>query len=203
MPIHRAQDWGEAGGLASSGVLVYNDAAANEVVQKARRANQPLPELGLLGGDLYRTLGGGAQQRNLHSPKAWRFKIDVGAVLLDGRLFWFCSHLLARRGTWSGEVLVAMNAAWLNKLNLGPKAHPGDGLLDISLGNLAVNERLKARRRARTGDHLPHPDISYRRTNAMQVELAQPTPVFLDGISVGQASNISLRVEPATLTIVV
>lgn len=203
MPIQRGEDWGEPGGLGPSGVLVRTDAEARSVIEEARRANRPLPELGLLGGDLCRTLGGRGDADAIRSPEAWRFSVDVGAVLLDGRLFWFSAHLTARRRGWAGEALVAMNAAWRGNWNLGPKAHPGDGLLDVSHGRLSAGDRLRARRRVGTGDHLPHPNILHRRTGAFQTVLERPLIVELDGQPVQRAANLSIRVEPAALTVVV
>ncbi|MCY3578625.1 MAG: hypothetical protein OXH53_15065 [bacterium] len=203
MPIRQGEDWGESGGLGAEGVLVGSDAEARLVIEDARRANRPLPELGLLGGDLCRTLGGRGSADAVRSPEAWRFAVDLGAVLLDGRLFWFCAHLVARRRGWAGEVLVAMNAAWRGGWNLGPKAHPGDGLLDISHGRLSARDRLRALRRVGTGDHVPHPEIRYRRAAAFQVELKEPLMVELDGQRVQKASNLSIRVEPAALIVVV
>lgn len=203
MPIRRGDDWGETGGLGSNGVLVDSDAEARRLVEEARRTNRPLPELGLLGGDLCRTLGGRGDADAIRSPEAWRFEVDLGAVLLDGRLFWFCAHLVARRKGWAGEALVAMNAAWRGTWNLGPKAHPGDGLLDISHGSLSPGDRLRALRRVGTGDHLPHPQIRFRRTGAFQVAFQGPLMVELDGQPVQRASNLSIRVEPAALTVVV
>ncbi len=203
MPIERGRDWGEPGGLGPEGVLVGSDAEARAVIEEARRANRPLPELGLLGGDLCRTLGGRGDAGAIRSPQAWRFEVDLGSVLLDGRIFWFCSHLVARRRGWAGEALVAMNASWWGSWNLGPKAHPGDGLLDISHGRMPMGDRLKARSRVRSGAHLPHPGVRYRRTAAFQTVLEQPVMVELDHKPVMRAGNLSIRMEPAALTVVV
>lgn len=203
MPIQRGEDWGSPGGLSPDGVLVASDAEARSLIEEARRGNRTLPELGLLGGDLCRTLGGRGDPDAIASPESWRFAVDVGAVLLDGRLFWFCAHLVARRRGWSGETLVAMNAAWRGSWNLGPKAHPGDGLLDISHGRLSMGDRLRARRRVGSGSHLPHPGIRYQRTAAFQALLDQPLMVELDGQPVQRATKLSIRVEPAALTVVV
>lgn len=203
MPIRRGEDWGEPGGLGPDGILVDGDAQARTLIEDARRANRPLPELGLLGGDLCRTLGGRGDSDAIRSPEAWRFAVDLGAVLLDGRLFWFCAHLVARSRGWAGEALVAMNAAWWGRWNLGPRAHPGDGLLDISHGRLSTADRLRALRRVGTGDHLPHPHIRCHRTGAFQVVLERPMMVELDGQPVAKASNLSIRLEPAALTVAV
>ena len=51
-PIAKGQAWGEPGPLPADGVVVRSDADARAVVEEARRANRPVPVIGLLGGDL-------------------------------------------------------------------------------------------------------------------------------------------------------
>jgi diacylglycerol kinase family enzyme len=132
------------------------------------------------------------------------FSVDLGSVLVDGRLHWFVAHLVARRSWWWGRIIVAMNAQWLGRYDLGPSAHPGDGLLDISDGDLAIRERFQARRRARTGSHLPHPAIRTARTAAIQFDLEPQLDVYLDGQRVATGARaISLRVESDAVQVVV
>ncbi len=57
-----------------------------------------------------------------------------------------------------------MNAQWLGDWDLGPRAHPGDARLDVTDGRLPLGDLLKARKRVRTGTHLPHPDLVTTRT---------------------------------------
>jgi hypothetical protein len=159
--------------------------------------------LGLAGGDLCRTLGGTGDLDRLRSPEAMTFACDLGSVLVDGRLHWFVAHLLARRTWWRGRMVAAMNAQWLGPLDLGPRAHPGDGLLDVTDGDLPLGDRLEARRRARTGTHLPHPALRTSRTAALQVDLDPALDVWLDGEKVARARRLSIRVEPDALTVVV
>jgi hypothetical protein len=204
MPVERFADWGAPGTLPPDGVPVASDAAARHVIETARRANAPLPVLGLLGGDLCRTLGGGRRdEAALRAGPAARFAIDVGCALVDGRLRWFVAHLIARRRAWAGELFVAMNAEWCGDLCLGPRAHPGDGLLDVTRGALPIGDRIRARRRARSGDHLPHPALRAERTAATQVELPRATDIWLDGEHIGTGRRLSVRVEPAVLEVVV
>lgn len=203
MTVERGRDWGTPGPLPADGVLVRSDAEARAAVERARRANQPVPTLGLLGGDLCRTLGGTGDEDRLRGPEAMTLPVDVGAVLVDGRMHWFVAHLVARRSWWRGRVLVAMNAQWLQGWDLGPRAHPGDGLLDVSDGDLALRERWLARRRLPTGTHLPHPGIRTSRVHAFQADLDPALDVWLDGDRVGRARALSVRVEPDALTVVV
>ncbi|MCX7620414.1 MAG: hypothetical protein N2037_06165 [Acidimicrobiales bacterium] len=204
MSLQRGRDWGTPGALPLDGVVVKTDAQVRELVESARRAGRPIPTVGLLGGDLCRTLGGIGDQQRLHSEAARTFPIDVGAVLIDGRLHWFVAHLVARRSWWRGRVVVAMNAQWFRSYDLGPQAHPGDGLLDVSDGNPSLRERLQVRKRARTGTHLPHPAINTTRTSAIQFDFAPKVDVYLDGTRVARNVRVlSLRVEPAALRVVV
>jgi hypothetical protein len=203
MTIRKDAAWGEPGPLPAHGVVVRSDREAREIVTAARRAGEPIPPLGLLGGDLCRTLGGRGDEGRLRSDEAMSFPVDLGSVLLDGRLHWFVAHLVARRSWWFGRVVVAMNAQFLGRWDVAPKSHPNDGRLDLLDGDLALGQRLQARVRLRSGTHVPHPGIEERRVAAVQIELARPTAVELDGDPVGTARQLSLRLEPDALRCVV
>lgn len=203
MTVERGATWGRPGGLPDDGVVVESDLAARSVVERHRRANEPIPTLGLVGGDLCKTLGGTGDRTRLRSGSATTMPVDVGAVLLDGRLHWFVAHLVARRSWWRGPVVAVMNAQWLGTWDVAPRAHPGDGLFDILVGDPPLGDRLKARKRLITGTHVPHPDIDVRRSSAWQTELDPDLDVWLDGEKLGRFRNVSVRVEPDALTVVV
>jgi diacylglycerol kinase family enzyme len=130
------------------------------------------------------------------------FPVDLGAALVDGRLHWFVAHLVARSPAW-GRAFVAMNAQWLGDWNTGPRAHPGDGLLDTYDARLSPSDRLKVRARLGHGTHVPHPRIRERRAAAVQVVFDHPLRVELDGTPVGRASTLSVRIESEALQVVV
>ena len=200
MPISKGDPYGEPGDLPEGGVVVRSDAEAATVLGDARRDRLPFPALGLLGGDLCRTLGGGAGERS--ELQGVRFTVDLGEALLDGRLHLFVAHLVARTRLWT-RTFVAMNAQWLGDWNLGPRAHPNDGLIDTYDARLPLGQLLPVRSRLHHGVHLPHPGIRERRTAALQVELDRPLPVRLDGAVVGTAKVISVRVQSDVLTVVI
>jgi diacylglycerol kinase family enzyme len=181
---------------------VRSDAEARAVVERARRAGEPVPALGLLGGDLCRTVGGAGDEARLRSDEAMRLPVDLGAALIDGRLHWFVAHLVARKRWWRGRVFAAMNAEYLGQWDVAPRSHPNDGLLDTFDVTMSVGERLKARSRLATGTHVPHPGIKQRRVAAVQVDVGG-LDVWLDGELVGPAQSLSIRVEPDALTCVV
>jgi hypothetical protein len=202
MTIERGQPWGEPGALPSDAVIVRSDAEARGVVERARRAGADVPPLGLLGGDLCRTVGGAGDEARLRSADAVHLPVDVGAVLIDGRLHWFVAHLVARKRWWRGRVYVAMNAEYLGRWDVAPRSHPNDGLLDTFDVSMSVGDRLKARSRLAAGTHLPHPAIKERRVSAAQVDVGG-LDVWLDGELVGPAHSLSIRVEPDALVCVV
>lgn len=202
MTIEKGVAWGEAGSLPEGGVIVRSDAEARAVVESARRAGEPPPALGLLGGDLCRTVGGAGDEARLHSVEAVRLPVDLGAVLIDGKLHWFVAHLVARKRWWRGRVFVAMNAEYIGHWDVAPRSHPNDGLLDTFDVTMSVGDRFKARSRLATGTHLPHHDIKQRRVAAVQVDVGG-LDVWLDGQCLGPAHSLSIRVEPDALVCVV
>jgi YegS C-terminal NAD kinase beta sandwich-like domain len=200
--IAKGQPWGEPGRLPADGVVVRSDADARTAVTDARRSNRPLPVLGLVGGDLCRTLGGTGDRVRLTSAVAVTFPVDLGSVLVDGRLHWFVAHLVVRSRFWT-RAFVAMNAQWRGAWNLGPRAHPDDGMLDTYDARVGWGDLAKVRRRLVHGTHLPHPGITERRVTAAQVSFERPLGLWLDGQPLGRVTSLSVRVEPDALRVVV
>ena len=206
MPIAKGEPWGEPGPLPEDGVVVGSDAAARAVLEEARRRREPFPVLGLTGGDLCRTLGGGAggpkrSEERIRSGGGVVFPLDLGEVMIEGKLLLFVAHLVARNRLWT-RAFVAMNAQWLGSWNLGPRAHPNDGLLDTYDATLPPGQLLAVRARLHHGAHLPHPGIVERRKQSVPVDLGRRLPVRLDGTVVGSASSFVVRVAPDALVVV-
>ena len=134
-----------------------------------------------------------------------RLPVDLGSVLVDGRQHWFVAHLVARRGWWRGRIVAAMNAEFLGPWDVAPRAHPGDGLLDVLdvAPAMSLTDRWAARSRLRSGGHVPHPAIASAAGPRCRSSSTAPTPVWLDGERVGDARRLSVRVEPDALVCVV
>lgn len=202
-PIRKGQDWGVAGALPSSGVVVRSDLEARHVLEAARTAGRTFPVLGLLGGDLARTLGAQGNEQRLRSSEAMSFSLDLGEMVIDGlepRLF--VAHVVARTRTWR-RVFCACNAQFFGAWNIAPRGHPNDGLLDCFDCRLRFTDVLKIRPRLAAGSHLPHPSIKELRVAEMHVEFDQPLPVWIDGEHVAAGRSLTLRVEPDALRVVV
>ena len=201
MSLSRGQSWGGLGGLPNGSEVADTDSELRAIVTAARSAGTDLPTVGLTGGDLWRTLGGRSSGSGF-SDNSTRVLVDIGSALLDGRIHWFVAHLVSRHNWLTGRSWIAANGAHLGRWNLAPRAHPGDGLLDLLDSDLSFRQRLKARRRLHSGTHLPHPGITYTRQPAGQVSFGHPMPVYLDSEPVGAHRIISVRVEPAVLRLV-
>ena len=229
MSIAKGRDWGEIVPVPDGAVTAATDAEAAAVVAAARRSGAPAPPVVLTGGDLARTLGvigpppgresaaaPAAADRRTESTgpdtadrsaeaaglaAGTRVQVDAGAALVDGRLCWFVAHLVARRSWWRGRVLVVANAAFMGPNNVAPRAHPGDGRLDVLDAELRLGARLRAKSRLAAGAHVPHPDIAQRRVAAAQFDLDPALDVYGDGLRLGRAAAVSVRVEPAALEV--
>lgn len=204
MTIRKGEPWGRPGVLPADGVVVRTDAEARAAVTAARREQEEVPVLGLLGGDLCRALGGTGDEGRLRSGGT-ELLVDLGAVLVDGRLHWFVAHLVARKGWWRGPVVAAMNAQHLGTWDIAPRGHPNDGRVDVVQvdASFGLGDRWKARRRLVTGTHVPHPAITERHVSAVQIDLDPGTRVWLDGEPLGAARHLAIRVEPDALRCVV
>jgi hypothetical protein len=198
MTVRKGETWGEAGDLPEGAVVVRSDAEARAALEAARRDGRPLPPIGLLGGDLCRTLGGRGRLGTV-------VRCDLGEALVDGRVRLFVAHVVVRgRTLWRGEAVAVMNAQFLGDWDVAPRAHPGDGKLDVvEVGAaLAPGDRWKAWRRLPSGTHVPHPHIRVRQQQAAQLDVAG-RKVVVDGETIRGARTLSVRVEPAALTVVV
>ena len=198
MPISKGEPWGGPGGLPDGGVVVASDAEASAALEAARRQGRPFPPLGLTGGDLWRTLGGtGALTTTV--------RCDLGEALVDGRVRYFVAHLVVRGPTlWRGGATAVLNAQFVGEWDVAPRAHPGDGRLDVVEldPGMSIGDRWKARRRLPSGTHVPHPRITVRQVAALQLDVAKRR-VVLDGVGVPKAGTLSVRIAPDALNVVV
>ena len=87
MSVERGHDWGGIGSLPKDGIVVSSDAELRALVVEARRAGVDPPPVGLLGGDLCRTLGGRGDPVHLEGTGATRVTVlrpSGGRLLVAG-----------------------------------------------------------------------------------------------------------------------
>lgn len=193
MTIKKGEAWGSSSGPPIEATLDDDASLAAHVGDKREAV------VSARGGDLVQTLGLSDGPRR--EPR-W-FPIDMGFVRLDGGPEHpFVAHVIARRPAWLGQAAVVMNAAWQGNRYLGPRSHPNDGLLDITVGALPPRQLLAAAKRAKTGVHLPHPALVVRRVRTWEHTFDRPRTVWIDGRPMGHARALDCRVENDWFTLV-
>ncbi len=196
MTIRRGEAWGEAVAVPAGLTIVTTDVALHDVVTAARTAGAPVPPVGLGGGDLARTVAGGGEDQ--FTTSATRVTLDLLRVTADGHSAWSTSHVVARRSWWRGEVLLAMTAQYLDGRDVAPRSHPNDGKVDLLRVDPAMPWRVRrqAARRARTGTHLPHPQLRAWQTASIEIDFVRPLHLWVDDRRWRTASSVHVTVEP-------
>ncbi|MCU1368146.1 MAG: hypothetical protein JWN39_3785 [Ilumatobacteraceae bacterium] len=208
MTIRKGQEWGTLVVPGPGMRTVHDDAELRELVVGARRDGQPLPVVGLLGGDMMRTVGGTADRSRLDGDEPIpHLPIDIVQVTLDdGPPTWFVSHLVARgRSWWRGPISAAMNAQFIGSWDISPRCHPNDGRIDLATVSpaLGVQQRWLARKRLPLGTHVPHPLITIKQHSEVTVDLDGERGIWLDGMRQASARVLRITVEPDALVVCV
>jgi hypothetical protein len=186
--------------------VATSDAEAARIVEEATANGVAPPPIRLGGGDLWRTCGGsGVRDPGTGGRDGAVLEVDVGVARLDGRARVFVAHAVARgRSWWLGPVVAVANAEYLDGWDVAPRGHPADGLLDVfEVAAMTLTDRWKVRQRMVSGSHLPHPAIAARRASEATFTFDRPRRVWLDGVPVGSARELAVRLEPRALTIFV
>ena len=209
MTVRRGEDWGEPGPLAASAPACSDDATAASAIRSQIGSGAAVPEVGLLGGDLHTTLGAPLRsETELRTGAGVRFPVDVievAATAPDGSVTHLTglAHLeVRRRRRFVGRTVVVMNAAFVGRANLGPRAHPNDGRLDVTEGSLPRGSRREGLRRSLSGTHVPHPGLSERRVSELTIDAVDGLRWWLDGVRMPPASRLVVTCRPDGATVV-
>lgn len=194
--------------------VCVGDAGAADAVVRGLAAGSATPVVGLVGGDLCRTLGGrpagtpaqtaaAVARLNGRAHDAAAFPVDLLVVRLDdGDERIAVAHVVARNRTWT-RVWAVGNAAWLGGWNPWPRAHPGDAKADLIDATLRLGDVLKVRARLPLGAHMPHPSITERRRTFHAVDFGRRLDVWIDGRRAGPATRIDVTLRPDAITVYV
>ena len=195
--IRKGEPWGAPAELTGAEPVAHDDASLARLLAAAHLAGEPAPVVIVTGGDL-RTALGGRPSEQPHRLPVDLLEVDVAGVVVHG-----VAHVVFRAPMWHGRFFVGMNGSHLGRWNLGPKAHPNDGLVDITEGSLSPGDRLAARRRAPTGAHLPHPELSVSRVRRAVWQSERPMAVRVDGVAMGRATEVTVTVIPDVGSVIV
>ena len=202
MNIEKGRSWGSLSPLPPEGVIIKTNKELLEKVNDCKRQGIDLPTFGLLGGDLWRTLGGRRAEERLYGGEATTLDVDLGCALLDGKIFWFCAHMFIG-SKLKGEKIFISNVAHYGKTNPAPKAHPGDGKFDMLEVKLSPFQTFKAVKRVSAGTHIPHPGIKYKQVSSEQFSFEKKLSIEIDGKNIGKFSTVSIRIENEALRVVI
>jgi hypothetical protein len=194
--ISKGAAWGVPAPLPPDGAIAATDAAAAALIGSGA-------PIGLIGGDLCRTLGGRGSVGRLTSSDAVTFPVDALSVSLDGAPPRpAVAHVVARSWGWR-RAFLAMNAQWLGERNAAPRGHPDDGRMETLAWTLPWRSARHVLARMRAGTHLPHPGVAVTTTASTSVKFDRARWVWVDGVRVGRARTLSVVVEPDAGRVVV
>jgi hypothetical protein len=198
--IRKGEPWGVPVAAPLDLFLAADDAAAARFVRDALAGGHSVPLVGITGGDLARTMGGGVPGR--FPGEVTRAPVDLLQVSADDRTTIAVAHV-AVGSWWRGECRFALNAQYVGPLDLAPRSHPNDGRLDalVVAPAMSMRARLQARRRARSGTHLPHPQLSMSQTATVSWTFDRAVPVRVDGERWGSARTVTVTVAPDALVV--
>lgn len=109
-----------------------------------------------------------------------------------------------RFGKW--RYVCVTNGGIVDRRNLAPRAHPNDGKLDfISINaSMPLRERLRARKRAALGTHIPHPEIAVRQGSHFTLQnLSSRETLFIEGKRFRDWEEVNVTILPDYWQIVV
>ncbi len=117
----------------------------------------------------------------------WRTPQFTAAVVVDGRT----------RFEGNAVAVVVASGQYLREADLVPRGHPGDGRAEVQVYALRRGERRAMRGRLGAGTHVPHPRIHEMGGREIEVQVAGPVPLEVDGQPQGRVAALRLEVVPA------
>jgi len=207
MTIRKGEQWGSMVVPGPGMLVVRSDAELRSLVLADQTKGRLHSVVGLLGGDLMRTLGGTGDASRLRGTEPIpHLPIDIVRVRADdGRETVLVAHLVARRSWWRGPLTAVMNAQFIGRWDVAPRAHPNDGRIDLvtASADLGLQQRWLARSRLLLGTHVPHPLITIRQHDRATVDLGNRRRLWVDGQRWGSTRSLELTVEPDALIVCV
>ena len=193
MTIRKGEEWGRRIPVPDTFEVAEDDAdlagfASTDMVALRR-------------GDMHRALGEPTLPR--HGGECTMVQIDALLCRItgaDGSITERNASSSVTIGSWwSGEFVIVSNSGFLDGLNIVPRSHPNDGTADVVTMRTTMSRRQRfiARRRARTGTHVPHPDVAVARVaEHSQSRTHRRQRLSLDGRAVADWEKVDIVVAP-------
>lgn len=196
MTIAKGQPWGEEIPRPDGLPTASSDAELADLVSEYGAG-----PFGVTGGDLYAFLGRPDPDR----ARARRLPMDVVRVRTDRGEHLVVAHAVMRQSWLRGPIVAVANISRIGVWDAVPSAHPNDGRFETVEvdASMPVRQRLVARRRLRTGTHLPHPAIRLRHRRDASFSFARPVRCHLDGVARGTITNMDVSIEADAFAVIV
>ncbi len=159
--------------------------------------------IGIIGGNLFTSLGGNIGLDYPSNSTVTSCSIDIGCVSIGDDSFYFASTLLVLNllRPWASTGIV--NTQLSNGNRYAPKAHPGDGFMEEIESNLDIRQAIIARKKLKSGDHLPHPQLRLKKGKAFTYDSPKGMKLILDSKSIGRYKAFSVKVIPHAIQVIV
>lgn len=198
MTIDKGAAWGSVAMTPFDLVVAPDESALARAVANGSR------HIALRAGNLLRAIGNPGVP--MPGGPSLQLPCDVlHARLDDGEPVTVVSSVLI--GSLLHPCVWVTTGGFVGRLNVAPRAHPNDGLVDALefTDPVSVRQLLSIRTRMRVGDHLPHPALHMHRDatyvwpdNAARKSFgaARRSAVTMDGRHYGRARTVHITVKP-------
>ena len=199
MTIRPGEPWGRRVQVPDDLVFAEDDHDAATI--------EPGQCFALIRGDMHRALGQPRPpERGGECTEVLIDALECTVVSHDGAttVRWAFSSVVIG-SWWKGAHTIVSNSGFVGDMNIAPRSHPNDGVADVVRmdPHMTIKQRFIARRRARTGTHVPHPMLSVTRADTASIERQNPRErLSLDGRAVTGWSRVDVRVVPDHWTVV-
>lgn len=105
--------------------------------------------------------------------------------------------------TIAATTVVVLVGEHVAGFDISPRGHPGDGVAELQVYALAPGQRRSMVTRLGGGAHLPHPQITTRRTRRIGLRSARPLPLEVDGHPRPARSSLDLELRPARYSLLI
>lgn len=189
MTIEKGQPWGESCRVPAQRIVVGSDR------ELALCTKEDL--VSLTNGDLWKSLGSPPVPQT--DIAATQLPIDALIITIDDDTSLLAASTI-EIGSWfrRGRYICIANTSFAGQKNIAPRAHPNDGSLDYLeiTASMSWRQRWLASRRALTGTHIPHPQITTKRIKDIRIDRESSELLRIDGVSFEEWRTIHVQIDP-------
>lgn len=193
MTIRKGEEWGRHDKTPASFIIAEDD--------KDAATQPPQTPFALCRGDMFTALG--RPRLPVHHEECMVVTIDAlmcNVTSRDGSVESLNAFSHVSIGSWwKGRHIIVSNSGFLSGMNITPRSHPNDGEFDVFSmdAHMPIKQRFLARRKSKTGTHVPHPNLSIVRGTTRTFSREKPQErLSIDGVAVPGWTEINISIHP-------